>query len=154
MAIIRRNTNAENHFVSAPLMLIAVAAFNLVSNLIMIVNERKADIAIFRTMGASRAEILRIFLWHGFMIGLVGIAAGLIIGSLLATFITPIYGAMDRSFNFRTYGRILHSLLAFSNTGVGSRHDWWGCGVYMFAGGNLSSTSGGTNATGGALRHE
>jgi lipoprotein-releasing system permease protein len=83
------------------LMLIAVAAFNLVSNLIMIVNERKADIAIFRTMGASRAEILQIFLWHGFMIGLVGIAAGLIIGSLLATFITPIYGAMDRSFNLR-----------------------------------------------------
>ena len=81
------------------LMLVAVAAFNLVSNLVMIVNERKADIAIFRTMGASRGDILQIFIWHGFMIGLVGIVIGLVIGSFLAFFITPIYGAIDSALN-------------------------------------------------------
>lgn len=81
------------------LMLVAVAAFNLVSNLVMIVNQRKGDIAIFRTMGASQAEVLQIFVWHGFMIGLIGIVLGLGIGSVVASFVTPIYGALDASLN-------------------------------------------------------
>lgn len=79
------------------LMLVAVAAFNLVSNLIMIVNQRKGDIAIFRTMGASRGSIMQIFLLHGFLIGLIGIAVGLVLGSLTAIFITPIYSALDQA---------------------------------------------------------
>lgn len=81
------------------LMLVAVAAFNLISNLVMIVNQRKTDIAIFRTMGASRGSVLQIFVWHGFFIGLVGIVLGLVIGSMLASFITPIYATLDGLFN-------------------------------------------------------
>lgn len=81
------------------LMLVAVAAFNLISNLVMIVNQRKGDIAIFRTMGASRGSVLQIFLWHGLFIGLIGIMFGLVLGCLLALFITPIYGAIDQMLN-------------------------------------------------------
>lgn len=77
------------------LMLVAVAAFNLISNLVMIVNQRKGDIAIFRTMGASKSEIMQIFVWHGFTIGLLGISLGLFIGCLLSWFITPIYSTLD-----------------------------------------------------------
>ncbi len=83
------------------LMLVAVAAFNLISNLVMIVNQRKGDIAIFRTMGATKGAVMQIFLWHGFTIGLLGIGLGLILGCLLAMFITPIYAALDNLLGLR-----------------------------------------------------
>lgn len=79
------------------LMLVAVAAFNIVSNLILIVNEKKADIAILRTMGASGREILQIFMYQGVLIGAGGILLGIAIGSLVATYITPLYQFIDRS---------------------------------------------------------
>lgn len=79
------------------LMLVAVAAFNIVSNLVLIVNDKRADIAILRTMGASGREILQIFLYQGLLIGAGGIAVGLIIGSLTATYITTLYQWVDRT---------------------------------------------------------
>ncbi len=63
-------------------LLIAVAAFNLVVSLIMIVRDKKADIAILRTLGASPALIRRIFLWQGCLIGLFGISIGVVLGIL------------------------------------------------------------------------
>lgn len=61
-------------------LLIAVAAFNLVVSLIMIVRDKRADIAILRTLGASPRFINRIFLWQGSLIGLFGIAIGVVLG--------------------------------------------------------------------------
>ncbi len=61
-------------------LLIAVAAFNLVVSLIMIVRDKRADIAILRTLGASPRFISRIFLWQGGLIGLIGIAIGVVLG--------------------------------------------------------------------------
>ena len=75
-------------------LLIGVAAFNLVVSLIMIVRDKRGDIAILRTLGASPATINHIFMWQGCLIGLLGIAIGVtfgVVGSLnvskLATFI-------------------------------------------------------------------
>lgn len=81
------------------LMLVAVAAFNIVSNLVLIVNDRKADIAILRTMGASGREILQVFLYQGLLIGAFGVLAGLLLGSLLAYYITGLYQLMDQVLN-------------------------------------------------------
>jgi lipoprotein-releasing system permease protein len=64
------------------LMLIAVAAFNLVATLIMVVMEKRKDIAVLMTMGADQAAVRRIFLLKGLIVGAVGTGAGLGIGAL------------------------------------------------------------------------
>ena len=66
------------------LMLVVVAAFNLVATLVMIVKEKQTDIAILRTIGAAPRNVLRMFLVQGALIGLVGTVAGAALGWLLA----------------------------------------------------------------------
>jgi lipoprotein-releasing system permease protein len=61
-------------------LIIVVAAFNIISSLIMLVKDKSADIAIMRTMGATRASLMRIFLLTGASIGVVGTILGLAIG--------------------------------------------------------------------------
>ena len=65
-------------------LIVAVAAFNLVATLVMTVNDKKADIAIMRTMGASKNSILKIFLIQGGVSGIIGTVSGTILGLLLA----------------------------------------------------------------------
>ena len=72
------------------LLIIAVAAFNLVSSLVMMVNDKRADIAIMRAMGASRNSMMGIFIIQGSIIGIVGTALGLVFGLLLAGNVTAI----------------------------------------------------------------
>jgi lipoprotein-releasing system permease protein len=67
------------------LMLVAVAAFNIVATLVMIVKEKQGDIAILRTIGAGPRNILAAFLTQGGLIGLFGVAAGVAIGTLVAS---------------------------------------------------------------------
>ena len=66
-------------------MIVLVAALNIVSGLIMLVKDKGSDIAILRTMGASRGSILRIFLIAGASIGICGTFAGLALGVLVAS---------------------------------------------------------------------
>jgi len=61
-------------------LIIVVAAFNIISSMIMMVKDKGRDIAILRTMGASRGMILRIFMLSGASIGVLGTAAGLVLG--------------------------------------------------------------------------
>ncbi|MFN8769648.1 MAG: lipoprotein-releasing ABC transporter permease subunit [Neisseriaceae bacterium] len=68
-------------------LIVAVAAFNLVSTLVMTVNDKKSDIAILRTMGASKRNIMKIFILQGGMSGIIGTVSGTILGLLLATYI-------------------------------------------------------------------
>lgn len=65
-------------------LIILVAAFNIISSLVMLVNEKRRDIAILRTMGATRGNVMRIFMMAGTWIGLVGTGAGLVLGLILA----------------------------------------------------------------------
>jgi lipoprotein-releasing system permease protein len=65
-------------------MIIAVAAFNLVSTLVMTVRDKQADIAILRTMGASRRSIMRIFVIQGTLVGVLGTLLGVCFGVLVA----------------------------------------------------------------------
>ena len=82
-------------------LIIAVAAFNLVSTLVMTVNEKQADIAILRTMGASPGLIQRIFLVQGLAIGLMGSLAGVALGLLIACNIDVIVPAIEAIFRVR-----------------------------------------------------
>ena len=66
------------------LMVIAVAAFNIVSTLVMVVKDKQADIAILRTIGAKPLSILRIFVTQGSIVGVTGTLAGVALGVLLA----------------------------------------------------------------------
>jgi lipoprotein-releasing system permease protein len=61
-------------------LIVAVAAFNLVSTLVMTVTDKRADIAILRTLGASPASIMGIFMVQGAMVGVIGTLAGLLLG--------------------------------------------------------------------------
>jgi len=64
------------------LMLIGVAAFNLVATLIMVVMEKRKDIAVLMTMGASAAEVRTVFVFKGLIVGAAGTAAGLMLGAI------------------------------------------------------------------------
>jgi lipoprotein-releasing system permease protein len=65
-------------------MIVAIAAFNIVATLVMVVKEKEGDIAILRTLGAGPANILRVFGVQGVSIGLAGVAAGIGLGTLMA----------------------------------------------------------------------
>ena len=67
------------------LLVVAVAAFNIVSTLVMVVRDKQSDIAILRTIGASPRSILRVFVTQGTIIGVAGTAAGVLAGILVAT---------------------------------------------------------------------
>lgn len=83
------------------LLIIAVAAFNLVSSLVMVVNDKQAEIAILRTIGATPAMILWIFIVQGMMVGLVGTLLGLAGGVLLAENATAIVNGLQSLFHIK-----------------------------------------------------
>ena len=70
--------------------MVLVAAFNILSSLVMLVRAKTRDIAIMRTMGAGRQSILKIFVTTGFTVGAIGTLAGLVLGALVLTFRQPI----------------------------------------------------------------
>ena len=76
-------------------LIVAVAAFNLVSTLVMTVTDKRADIAILRTLGASPASIMGIFMVQGAMVGVIGTGAGLLLGLGVAFNIDVIVPALE-----------------------------------------------------------
>jgi len=80
-------------------LIIAVAAFNLVSSLVMTVTDKQPDIAILRTLGAGRGSIMKIFFIQGVTIGFIGTALGVGFGSLIAYYIPVIVPFFEHLFN-------------------------------------------------------
>jgi len=80
-------------------LIVAVAAFNLVSTLVMTVTDKRADIAILRTLGASPKSIMGIFVVQGAMVGVIGTLAGLGLGLLIAFNIDVIVPALEQLFH-------------------------------------------------------
>jgi len=76
-----------------------VAVFNLVSSLVMVVNDKAADIAILRTLGAKRRMIMWIFIFQGAMVGLVGTIMGLLGGIVLSLNATRWVDAIQQYFH-------------------------------------------------------
>jgi lipoprotein-releasing system permease protein len=80
-------------------LIVAVAAFNLVSTLVMTVTDKRADIAILRTLGASPGSIMGIFVVQGATVGVIGTLGGLLLGLGVALNIDVIVPALERAFN-------------------------------------------------------
>jgi lipoprotein-releasing system permease protein len=80
-------------------LIVAVAAFNLVSTLVMTVTDKRADIAILRTLGASPSSIMGIFVVQGAAVGVIGTLAGLLLGLGIALNIDVIVPAMEQALN-------------------------------------------------------
>jgi lipoprotein-releasing system permease protein len=80
------------------LMIVAVAAFNIVATLVMIVKEKQTDIAILRTLGAGPANVLLAFALQGVMIGLAGTVLGAALGAVLSYNLEAIIAALERLF--------------------------------------------------------
>ncbi|MGE0496535.1 MAG: lipoprotein-releasing ABC transporter permease subunit [Ramlibacter sp.] len=80
-------------------LIVAVAAFNLVSTLVMTVTDKRADIAILRTLGASPRSIMGVFVVQGAMVGVIGTLAGLLLGLGVAYNIDVIVPALERLFH-------------------------------------------------------
>ena len=80
-------------------LIVAVAAFNLVSTLVMTVTDKRADIAILRTLGASPQSIMGIFMVQGAMVGVIGTFSGLLLGLGIALNIDVIVPALEQLFH-------------------------------------------------------
>jgi lipoprotein-releasing system permease protein len=79
------------------MMIVAIGAFNIISTLVMVVSEKKADIAILRTMGAGERTIMAIFMVQGLFVGISGTILGVALGLLIAA-------------NFESIGQIIELL--------------------------------------------
>lgn len=79
-------------------LIVAVAAFNIVSTLVMVVTDKRADIAVLRTLGASPMRIMGIFMVQGTAIGVIGTLLGVVIGVPLAWNVEPIVAGIESLF--------------------------------------------------------
>ncbi len=101
------------------MLIVAVAAFNLVSTLVMVVTDKQADIAILRTLGMSPANIMAVFFYQGIIIGLVGTLLGLLGGIVLAMNVSTIVSAIEGFFQVQFMPPDLYYISGFP-----SRLDW------------------------------
>jgi len=101
-------------------LIVAVAAFNIVSTLVMVVTEKQGDIAILRTLGTSPAGILGIFMVQGSTIGLVGTVLGLAGGLLLAANVEWVVANLERLFGMRVMSPEIYLITELPSEIVGS----------------------------------
>jgi lipoprotein-releasing system permease protein len=101
------------------LLIVAVAAFNIVSTLVMVVTDKQADIAILRTLGASPLSIMKIFMVQGAVIGVIGTALGLVSGILLALNIGVVVPFIEHTFGVQFLSADVYQI-----SEVPSQLDW------------------------------
>ena len=82
-------------------LIVAVAAFNIVSTLVMLVTDKQADIAILRTLGASPGSIVQIFMVQGALIGVIGTFAGVILGVLVGFNVDTVVPFVENLLGFK-----------------------------------------------------
>ncbi len=82
------------------LLIVAVAAFNIVAMLVMVVNDKRTDIAILRTLGAAPRRVMGVFVTQGLVIGWIGVALGVAVGVAVALNVTTIVPALEHTFGF------------------------------------------------------
>jgi lipoprotein-releasing system permease protein len=93
-------------------LIIAVAAFNLVSTLVMVVRDKHPDIAILRTLGAAPKTIMQVFIVQGATIGVIGTLLGVVGGVLLALNIGTVVTSVESAFGFRVLSPEIYFLTA------------------------------------------
>ena len=99
-----RALNLEKQMIAIILsLIIAVAAFNIVSMMVMVVTDKKTDIAILRTLGMTPKRIVRIFFYQGLSIGFIGIIVGTVLGVLLALNIESVISGIETIIGFQFF---------------------------------------------------
>lgn len=95
------------------MLIIAVAAFNLVSMLVMTVTDKRSDIAILRTIGANRLSILLIFMTQGSLLGFIGVLMGIFFGVISALNLGGIISIFERLFDFELLPKGIYLINTF-----------------------------------------
>jgi len=85
------------------LLIVAVAAFNIVASLVMVVSDKRTDIAILRTLGMPKRSVAGIFVTQGTLIGWLGTAAGVVLGLSLALNVDVVMPFLERLFGFQLF---------------------------------------------------
>jgi lipoprotein-releasing system permease protein len=85
------------------LLVVAVAAFNIVAMLVMVVTDKRTDIAILRTFGAGPSTVAGVFVVQGLVIGWLGVASGVVFGTLIAANVSPILDFVYRVFGVSVF---------------------------------------------------
>jgi lipoprotein-releasing system permease protein len=101
------------------LLVVAVAAFSIVAMLVMVVTDKRTDIAILRTLGASPRAIMAVFATQGLVIGWLGVALGVAFGVLVALRIEAMVAAVERWFGFQLFSPEVYAI-----TGFPSQLEW------------------------------
>jgi lipoprotein-releasing system permease protein len=83
------------------LLIVAVAAFNIVAMLVMVVTDKRTDIAILRTFGVAPRRIMGVFITQGLVIGWLGVACGVLLGLALALHVGTIVPFLERTLHFQ-----------------------------------------------------
>jgi len=91
-------------------LIVGVAAFNLVSTLIMVVTDKESDIAILRTLGMSPTQIMRVFVIQGSLLSLTGIVLGVLFGLLLAGNVGNLLPWLEQLFNTQFLQAEIHGI--------------------------------------------
>lgn len=92
------------------ILIIGVAAFNLVSTLIMVVTDKQSDIAILRTLGMSPSQVMRVFIIQGSFLGIIGTVIGVILGLLVASNISEIVQWLEQLVNTQFLKAEVHGI--------------------------------------------
>jgi len=92
------------------LMIIGVAAFNLISTLIMVVTDKESDIAILRTLGMSPSQVMKVFVMQGGLLALIGTIIGVVLGLLIASNVSAIVQFLESLFNTNFLKADIHGL--------------------------------------------
>jgi lipoprotein-releasing system permease protein len=108
-------------------LIIAVAAFNLVSTLVMTVTDKQADIAILRTLGATPGSIMKIFMIQGALVGVIGSLVGVLLGIIVALNIDVIVPFIERLFHVQFLPKSIYVISELPSDLIWS--DVWTIGV-------------------------
>ena len=106
------------------LLIVAVAAFNIVAMLVMVVTDKRTDIAILRTFGAAPRRVMGIFITQGLVIGWLGVALGVALGLLLALHVDTIVPFLERTFRFQIMDADVYYITTIPSRGALAR-TWW-----------------------------
>ena len=108
-----RATRIERTMMSLILFLIvAVAAFNIVAMLVMVVTDKRTDIAILRTFGVSQRKVMGVFITQGLVIGWLGVAIGLALGLAIAFNVSTIEPFLEHTFGFQIFDSDVYYITA------------------------------------------
>ena len=101
------------------LMIIGVAAFNLISTLIMVVTDKESDIAILRTLGMSPSQVMRVFIVQGGLLALIGTVIGVLLGIMVASNVSQIVQGVEQLFNTQLLNAEIHGI-----THIDAKIEW------------------------------